>query len=200
MARRTFFSFHYQPDVWRVNIVKNCWVVKPDEQIADVFLDGSVFEASRRESPDELKSFLRKGLKNSSVTCVLVGTETHKRRWVRYEIVQSVLKGNGLLSVDIHDLKDMDEVTTTMGADPLTQIGLYKTDSGIYFAERNDGEWVRYADYKSAVNSADLWFPAPASKTIVPLSTHCFRYDFVEQNGRENIGDWIELAAQKAGR
>ena len=50
MARRTFFSFHYTPDVWRVNIVKNSWVVKPADQIADGFLDSSVFEASKRES------------------------------------------------------------------------------------------------------------------------------------------------------
>lgn len=200
MARRTFFSFHYQPDVWRVNIVKNCWVVKPVDQIADGFLDGSVFEASRRESPDELKSFLRKGLENSSVTCVLVGTDTHERRWVRYEIVQSILKGNGLLSVDIHDLEDMNEFTTTKGIDPLTQVGLYKSDSGIYFAEKKNDEWVQYADYKSAVSPSDLWFPAPTSKGIVPLSKHCLRYDFVKENGYENIGEWIELAAQGAGR
>lgn len=35
MARRTFFSFHYKPDVWRAWNVRNCWVVKPEEQIAD---------------------------------------------------------------------------------------------------------------------------------------------------------------------
>ncbi|WP_370664101.1 TIR domain-containing protein [Massilia rubra] len=70
--------------------------------MADGFLDGSVFESSKRESADALKRFLREGLKNSSVTCVLVGAQTSERRWVRFEIAQSILKGNGLLSVDIH--------------------------------------------------------------------------------------------------
>lgn len=200
MARRTFFSFHYTPDVWRVNIVKKSWVVKPADQIADGFLDSSVFEASKRESPDELKRFLRNGLKNSSVTCVLIGTNSHERRWVRYEIIQSILKGNGLLSVDIHNLADMNEETSAKGVDPLTQIGLYKSDSGIYFAEKKDGKWVRYADYQSALNPSDLWFTAPTSNTVVPLSKHCSRYDFVEQNGHKNIGGWIELAAVEAGR
>lgn len=105
MSRRTFFSFHYQPDNWRVWNVRNSWVVKPTEQISDGFFDASIFEKSKRESPDALKRFLRDGLNNSSVTCVLVGEETYARRWVRYEIVRSILKGNGLLSVEIHDIK-----------------------------------------------------------------------------------------------
>lgn len=200
MARRTFFSFHYIPDIWRVQIVKKCWVVKPAEQRVDGFLDSSAFEAFQRESPEDLKKFLTQELENSSVTCVLVGADTHERRWVRYEIVRSILRGNGLLAVDIHGLKNIDGLTASKGTDPLTQVGLYRTDSGIYFAEKTDDKWVRYDDYKLAVNPAVLWFPAPNSKSVVPLSRHCLRYDFVEQYGHKNIGGWIETAAAEAGR
>jgi hypothetical protein len=200
MARRTFFSFHYQPDIWRVMNVRNSWVVKADEQISDGFLDSSVFEASKKESSDALKKFLREGLNNSSVTCVLVGAETGERRWVRYEIVRSVIKGNGLLSVDIHDVKNKDGKTTTQGVDPLRQIGLYKTDAGIYFAELKDNKWVKYEDYTLPIAASDLWFDPPTSTTVVPISKHCMRYDFVQQNGRDNIGGWIETAAKLAGR
>lgn len=38
MSRKTFFSFHYTSDVWRVWNVRNCWVVKPEEQVAEGFL------------------------------------------------------------------------------------------------------------------------------------------------------------------
>jgi hypothetical protein len=200
MARRAFFSFHYVPDIWRVWNVRNCWVVKEGDQKAEGFFDGSVFEASKRESPEALKRFLREGLKNTSVTCVLAGANTSGRRWVRYEIVQSVIKGNGLLTVDIHGLEDSKGTTGKKGGDPLGSIGLYLTGSGIYFAELKDGKWVKYEDYTRPIDEASLWFEAPKSSNVVPLSTHCLRYDFVAQNGRKNIAGWIETAAGLAGR
>ena len=84
MARKTFFSFHYTEDVWRASNVRNCWVVNDDQESVG-FFDGSVFEASKKEGDDTLKTFLRNGLKNTSVTCVLSGQYTASRRWVRYE-------------------------------------------------------------------------------------------------------------------
>ncbi|MBW0152701.1 MAG: TIR domain-containing protein [Phenylobacterium sp.] len=200
MARKTFFSFHYQPDVWRAWNVRNSWVVKPADEIAEGFFDNSVFEASKKEGETALKNFLRDGLKNTSVTCVLAGANTWSRRWVRYEIVRSVLKGNGLLTVDIHGVKDKDGNVSEKGADPLAQIGVYKTDKGIFFAEWKGGKWVQYDDYKLAIPSADLWFEAPNSTNVVQLSSHCLRYDFAAQNGRTNIGGWIETAAGLANR
>jgi len=89
MPRRTFFSFHYEPDVWRAWNVRNSWVVKESDEESRGFFDSSVFEASKKESDDALKTFLRKGLENTSVTCVLAGTHTWSRRWVRYEIARS---------------------------------------------------------------------------------------------------------------
>lgn len=200
MARRTFFSFHYEPDVWRAWNVRNSWVVKPENQESRGFFDNSVFEASKKESADSLKSFLRKGLENTSVTCVLTGQNTWQRRWVRYEIARSVLRGNGILSVYIHGLKNKDSVVGTKGPNPLDYMGLYKTSSGIYLAELNNGQWKKYDDYTLAIPSAELWFDAPTTTTVVPLSAHCLTYDFTAQNGRQNIGGWIETAAGLAKR
>jgi hypothetical protein len=200
MPRRTFFSFHYKPDVWRAWNVRNSWVANDDEG-ADGFFDSSVFEAAKKESDESLKSFLREGLKNTSVTCVLVGAETWSRRWVRYEIVRSIIKGNGLLSVDIHGVKNQDGLTVSQGPDPLNNVGLYKSEQGnILFAEWQNGKWVRYDDYTRAIPPSDLWFKAPDSSTVVPLGTHCMRYNFISQSGRTNIGGWIETAAGMAGR
>ncbi|OCW20753.1 TIR domain-containing protein [Pseudomonas sp. S3E12] len=199
MARRTFFSFHYQEDVWRAWNVRNCWVVNDDRQSVG-FFDGSVFEASKKEGDDALKVFLRNGLNNTSVTCVLTGQLTASRRWVRYEIVRSVLKGNGLLAVDIHGVKNKAQVTGVKGADPLAEVGVYRSNDKIFFAELKGGRWVKYADYTLAIPASDLWFDAPTSDTVVPLSRHCMRYDFVAQNGRANIAGWIETAAGLAGR
>lgn len=199
MPRRTFFSFHYQEDVWRAWNVRNCWVVNPDEEKSVGFFDASVFEASQKESDDALKTFLRNGLNNTSVTCILAGKYTASRRWVRYEIVRSVLKGNGLLTVDIDGVKNNAKVLGVKGSDPLSEVGVYCSNDRIYFAEVKDGKWVKYADYTLAIPASDLWFDAPTSTTVIKLSKHCLRYDFAAQNGRENISGWIETAAALAG-
>ncbi|MEC9039441.1 MAG: TIR domain-containing protein [Pseudomonadota bacterium] len=199
MARRTFFSFHYQEDVWRAWNVRNCWVVNGDQESVG-FFDGSVFEASKKEGDDALKTFLRNGLKKTSVTCVLSGQYTASRRWVRYEIVRSVLKGNGLLTVDIHGVKNNAKELGVKGKNPLAEVGVYLSNGKIYFAELKDGKWVKYSDYTLAIPASDLWFEAPTSNTVVKLSKYCIRYDFAAQNGGENIADWIETAANLAGR
>jgi hypothetical protein len=97
VARRTFFLFQYKPDVTRAWVVRNSWVTKLAQGERDDagFFDSSVFEAAERESDEVLKRFLREGLKNTTVTCVLVGSETALRRWVRYEIFQSFVRGKG---------------------------------------------------------------------------------------------------------
>jgi len=199
VARRTFFSFHYQRDVWRAWNVRNCWVVR-DEKVSQGFFDSSVFEKAKKESDDALKSFLRAGLENTSVTCILTGTHTWQRRWVRYEIARSVVKGNGLLTIDIDGVENKDQQISNKGADPLAQMGVYKTDSGIYLAEWQGGKWVKYEDYTLAIPAGDLWFDAPTNTEVVQLSSHCARYDFITDNGRQNIDDWIEDAASSAGR
>src|SRR5690606_38374187 len=125
---------------------------------------------------------------------------TWTRRWVRYEIARSVIKGNGLLTVSIDGVKNNQGETAMKGANPLAQMGVYRTANGIFLAEWQGSKWVRYEDYKAAIPEGDLWFGAPASSTVVQLSRHCLSYDFARQDGRENIGDWIEAAAELAGK
>lgn len=199
MPRKTFFSFHYQEDVWRAWNVRNSWVV-PKEKESEGFYDASVFEASQKEGDNVLKDFLRDGLKNTSVTCVLAGQYTASRRWVRYEIVRSVLKKNGLLTVDIHGVKNSMQVLGVKGTDPLSQIGVYCSNGLIYFAEIKNNKWVKYEDYTLAIPASDLWFEAPTTLAVTRISDHCLRYDYAAQNGRENISAWIEAAAVVAGR
>ncbi|CAI1535705.1 MTH538 TIR-like domain (DUF1863) [Serratia plymuthica] len=199
MPRKTFFSFHYQEDVWRAWNVRNSWVVGKDKESVG-FYDASVFEASQKESDDALKNFLRDGLKNTSVTCVLAGQYTASRRWVRYEIVRSVLKGNGLLTVDIHGVKNSANIFGKKGIDPLSEVGVYCSNGQIYFAEIKSGKWVKYEDYTLAIPASDLWFTAPTTLDVTRISDHALRYDYAAQNGRENISGWIETAAGLAGR
>jgi hypothetical protein len=200
MPRRAFFSFHYAPDIWRAMNVRNSWIVRKDDQIDRGFFDASVFEATRRTGEEVLKAFLRDAVDNSSVTCILAGENTWRRRWVRYEIARSLVKGNGLLTVFINGLRDRHGQLANKGANPLSALGVYRAQSGIFLAEWKGNKWVRYSDYTLAIPENDLWFSPPIDDRVVQLHNHCRSYDFVAAEGRTKIGSWIEAAAVSAGR
>jgi len=47
MARRVFFSFHYERDVWRAGQVRNCWVTKDREEAG--FWDAASWEEVKKK-------------------------------------------------------------------------------------------------------------------------------------------------------
>jgi hypothetical protein len=106
MARRAFFSFHYDGDIWRANQVRNCNVVAGVE--AAGFFDHSEYLEAKKKGVDGIKRMIQQNLRNTSVTVVLIGAQTANRPWVRYEIEQSIAQNNGLLGIYIHHLKDQD--------------------------------------------------------------------------------------------
>lgn len=198
MARRTFFSFHYQNDVHRAWNVRNSWITKDREDAG--FFDNGLWEKKKRESDDSIKQLIREGVRGTSVVCVLNGSETYSRRWVRYEIARGILNKNGILTVDIHNVENLEQKTSVRGNDPLDHIGLYRADGNVYFCEQLNGSWAKYRDFSDAIDERLIWFGAPRGNNVERLSKHFIRYDFVGQNGRQNLGAWIEGAAQAAGR
>ncbi len=104
MARRVFFSFHYTNDIWRANQVRNCNVVAG----ADVagFFDHSEYEEAKKKGHDAIERMILKNLDGTSVTVVLIGSETANHPWVKFEIEESIKRKNGLLGIHIHHLKD----------------------------------------------------------------------------------------------
>jgi hypothetical protein len=116
MARRVFFSFHYDKDIWRVNQVRNANVVAGSDVAG--FFDHSEYEEAKKKGKEGIQRMILKHLENTSVTVVLIGTETANRPWVKYEIEQSIARKNGLLGVYIHHLKDQNQQTSPRGAKP----------------------------------------------------------------------------------
>ncbi|MCM3808320.1 TIR domain-containing protein [Streptomyces sp. DR7-3] len=117
MARRTFFSFHYERDVWRSAVVRKSAALKTD--IAPEFIDASLWEESKLKGDDALRKLIDDALYGTTVTAVLIGAETHKRRWVKYEISQSIARGNGLFGIYIHNIRDQYGNKDTNGTNPL---------------------------------------------------------------------------------
>lgn len=115
-GRQTFFSFHYERDVWRASQVRNS--AKVDASAAAGWNDKSLWEEAKAKGDAAIKRLINDGLNGTSVTAVLIGAETASRRWVKYEIEQSIERGNGILGVRIHHLKDKDLKTDTQGLVP----------------------------------------------------------------------------------
>ena len=110
MARRAFFSFEYAHDVSRAMVVRNSWVTQGKE--AAGFIDAADFEKVKLGGDEAIKKWIRQQLKGTSVTVVLVGSHTCTRKYVRYEIEQSKIIGNGLLGIDVSKIKDLQGNTT----------------------------------------------------------------------------------------
>lgn len=104
MARRVFFSFHYQRDVWRVNQIRNIPNVVPTA--AAGFADASLWEAAKLKSDAAITGLIDGALQNTSVTVVCIGARTAGRKFINYEIEQSIRRGNGLVGIQIHGLKN----------------------------------------------------------------------------------------------
>ena len=114
--RRVFFSFDWD-DVWRVNQVRNSWVTKGNSKAG--FADAAEIEEVKKRTDKEIQKWIDEQMKGTSVTCILIGSKTDERKWVKYEIEKSIEKKNGVLGILIHNLKDGDGKTDKRGANPL---------------------------------------------------------------------------------
>ena len=162
MARRMFFSFHYERDIWRAGQVRNSWVTQDRE--AAGFWDAASWEEIKKKGQEAIKRWIDKQLEGTSVTVVLIGAETNNRKYVDYEIEQSRKRSKGLLGVYIHNLKDRSGDRDTKGKNPFDY-------------------WY------TTVNGQEKYYSSIYST-----------YDWVNDDGYDNLGDWVEKAAKKTGR
>ena len=142
MARRVFFSFHYQEAIFRVNVIRKGGVVL--RNAAAGFQDASLWEKTKKKGTDAVKRLIDLGLQGTSVTCVLIGQKTANRKYVTYEIEESLKKGNGLLGIHINDIKDIKGDTNFWRGD--VPAALRKYSAPIYDWDQDSfGGWVEEA-------------------------------------------------------
>lgn len=158
MARQSFFSFRYKKDNWRAGIVRNSWVTQ--DRVASGFFDSADWEAVKKKTDAAIEIWIDGQLKGTSVTVILIGTDTAGKKWINYEITSSHKKGNGMLGIYIHNVKDSNGNLTTKGRNP-------------------------FDDWKFEKVGAAITYQT---------------YDWVNDNGYKNMGDWIEKAAKAAGK
>jgi hypothetical protein len=140
MARSVFFSFHYQRDILRVNQIRNMPNVVGCA--AAGFQDASLWEEAKKKSDEAVKRLIDKGLEGTSVTVVCIGAKTAGRKFINYEIERSIARGNGLVGIQIHHLKDQDQNTDLAG---LTPAGLSSYKVHKYSDKENLAKWIEQA-------------------------------------------------------
>jgi MTH538 TIR-like domain (DUF1863) len=193
MAKRVFFSFHYQDVIdFRVNVVRNHWATKPDREQSGYF-DASIWEDAFKQGEIALKRLINAGLDNTSNTCILVGSETFARPWVRYEILKSFRRGNHIFSIHINKIKSKDGSTKPLGPNPLEYVGVSYSDDGktATMYELINGKWVLYEKIDGSATypcNVDLPFRGKGFNL-----GHWYRiYDWVNDDGYNNFSNWVK--------
>lgn len=122
MARRSFFSFHYEPDNSRAAQVRNMGVVDGNKPVSD-----NDWETVTKGGAAAIKKWIADQMKGRSCTVVLAGSNTAKRKWIDYEILESWNDGMGVVGIYIHGLKNLDGKVATKGSNPFAHIGYGKS-------------------------------------------------------------------------
>jgi Thoeris protein ThsB, TIR-like domain len=119
MARRGFYSFHYEEDAFRASQVRNIGAIEGAPPATD-----NDWETITRGGDAAIKRWIDSQLEGRSVTIVLVGETTAGRKWINYEIEESWRQGMGVLGVRIHKLKDRASLTSKEGPNPFASVSL----------------------------------------------------------------------------
>lgn len=141
--RHVYFAFHYKSDIFRVNQVRKSGLLFGAHSVG--FADRSLWEKAKTTGPKSLERLILDGLSGTTATVVLIGEGTADRRWVRFEIKESVKRNNALIGVRIHHLVDHLGRASRRGRAPelLNQIEvpIYDWDASAH----DLGEWVEQA-------------------------------------------------------
>jgi hypothetical protein len=189
MAKRVYFAFHYQDVIdFRANVVRNHNALTSAEEAG--YFDASIWEEAKKTGDIALKRLINSELKNTSVTTVLIGSQTYARQWVKYEIFKGLEVGNTLIGVHINSIKGKDGNTKSVGPNPLNYCGLRISDDGTKGAPivwKND-KWYYYSKLEEFTINKQ---PEKYRGKNMQLSTWYTTYDWVSDKGHLNFKKWI---------
>lgn len=114
MARKCFFSFHYQPDNWRVSKIRNIGAIEGNQAAKD-----NDWETVTGGGEKKIKEWISKQMEGRTCTVILAGSNTANRKWINHEIIESWDKGKGVLVIHIHNITDRNDKQSSKGNNPL---------------------------------------------------------------------------------
>lgn len=126
MARKVFFSFHYNPDNWRASQVRQMGALEGNSPCSD-----NDWESVTKGGEAAIKKWIDSQMSGRSCAVVLVGAGTAGRKWITYEIDKAWNDGKGVVAIHIHGLKNSKGEQANKGSNPLIhssiKVGALKT-------------------------------------------------------------------------
>lgn len=99
VAKTVFYSFHYERDVSRVQLVRNINALE-----GQPLLNAQSWETVRRGGTASITKWIDDEMSYKRAVIVLIGQETASRPWVKYEIEKAWRATKPLLGIRIHGL------------------------------------------------------------------------------------------------
>jgi len=103
MTRRVFFSFDYK-NVYKANQIKDLPGIVPTA--AAGFASSAQWDEQKVRGDLEVKEMIDSALADTTVTVVLISQGATARKYIHFEIYESLARGNGLVAVQIHAIPD----------------------------------------------------------------------------------------------
>ena len=103
MTRRVFFSFDYK-NVYKASRLKDLPGI--EATAAAGFKDSALWDEQKVKGDLEIKQMIDSALVDTTVTVVLISSGATKRKYINYEIYQSLARGNGLVALQVHAISD----------------------------------------------------------------------------------------------
>lgn len=127
MARRVFFSFHFDNDFWRAQQVRNIGALEGQPIVTP-----NAWEEVKRKGDRAIENWIHENMKYKECVVVLVGAQTASRPWVKYEIAKGWADKRGVLGIRIHKLLNEGGRPGTEGPSPFGAVNApLKTPPGL---------------------------------------------------------------------
>jgi hypothetical protein len=111
--RQIFYSFHYDNDVFRVQLIRNIGALEDNKPVSI-----NDWESVKRGGDVSIQNWINENLKYKNCLVVLIGSETANRKWVKYEIEKAWNDGKAVLGIYIHNLSCLRNGTCKQGSNP----------------------------------------------------------------------------------
>lgn len=154
MATKTvFYSFHYDRDVSRVQLVRNINALE-----GQPLLNAQDWEEVKSRGQQAIIDWIDEQMKYKRAVVVLIGQETAGREWVIYEIEKAWKDKKPLVGVRIHGLADFNNGADETGANPFDKASGV---SGIPVFDPTVTDWRGDIDtkatYAALKNNLESW-------------------------------------------
>jgi hypothetical protein len=117
MARKVFFSFHYNADNWRASQVRSMGALEGNEPCSD-----NDWESVTKGGDPAIEKWIAEQLTGRTCAVVLVGYETAGRPWITHEIQEAWNNNLGVVGIRIHNLLDKSGKSSLPGNNPFDHL------------------------------------------------------------------------------